>query len=110
MGLITESYTTQKTNQFMSKAYAKIKDLVLNGNNGRAIFSIQSTREDIDKFAPVEKVEVRFTWDRKTDIAKAAYEAAKTETRTYERQDPTTGKPVIEVKHGPLYGWKDDIV
>lgn len=110
MGLKTTNYTTQKTNQFMPNAYARIKDLVLNGNNGRAIFSIQSTREDMDKFDPVEKVEVRFTWDRKKDIAEAAYEAAKSETRTVEKIDPTTGEHVSVVKHGPLYGWTDDIV
>lgn len=109
MGLKTTNYVSKSTGLVLSEAYARIKDLVLNGNNGRAIFSIHTTRENIDKFSPVDKVEVHFTWDRKSDIAKAAYEAAKAETRTVEKYNEK-GEPYTETEYGTLYGWDNDIV
>lgn len=110
MGLIKENYVSKSTGLTLPTAYAKIKDLVLNGNKGRAIFAIQANRENIDKFAPIDKVEVHFEWDRKADIAKTAYEAAKNEKRTVEKYNPETGKPYTETEYGTLYGWDNDIV
>lgn len=109
MGLKTTNYVSKSTGITLPTAYAKIKDLVLNGNNGRAIFAIQSTREAMDNFAPIDKVEVRFTWDRKSDIAKTAYETAKAETRTVEKYNEK-GEPYTEVEYGTLHGWDNDIV
>lgn len=110
MGLKTTNYVSKSTGLVLPEAYARIKDLVLNGNMGRAIFAIHTSRANIDKFSPVDKVEVQFTWDRKTDIAEAAYNAAKTETRTIEvyNEKTQTVEPVIE--YGTLYGWDNDIV
>jgi hypothetical protein len=110
MGLKTTNYVSKSTGITLPTAYAKIKDLVLNGNKGRAIFAIQASRENIDKFAPVDRVEVNFTWDRKSDIAKTAYETARTEVSTIERVDENTGEAVTETVYGTLYGWQDDIV
>lgn len=110
MGLKTKNYVSKTTGITLPTAYAKIKDLVLNGNNGRAIFAIHSTREAMDKFAPVDKVEVHFAWDRKKDIAETAYEAAKKETRTVEEYNPETGEVVTKTEYGTLYGWDNDIV
>ena len=109
MGLKTTNYVSKSTGITLPTAYAKIKDLVLNGNRGRAIFAIQASRENIDKFAPVDKVEVNFTWDRKSDIAKTAYETAKAETRTVTNYNEK-GEPYTEVEYGTLYGWDNDIV
>jgi hypothetical protein len=106
MGLKTTNYVSKQTGITLPTAYAVIKDLVLNGNNGRAIFSIQASREATQTLKPIDKVEVHFTWDRKTDIAKVAYETARTET--FERYDEETGKTITE--QGTLYGWQDDIV
>lgn len=110
MGLKTTNYVSKKTGVPMATAYAKIKDLVLNGNKGRAIFAIQASREAMDVYEPVDKVEVHFEWDRKSDIAKTAYEAAKTETKTVEKYNPETGEPYTETEYGTLYGWDNDIV
>ena len=110
MGLKTTNYVSKSTGITLPTAYAKIKDLVLNGNNGRAIFAIQSTREAMDNFAPIDKVEVHFTWDRKGDIAKVAYETAKAETRVIEKYNAETGETYTEIEYGTLYDWKDDIV
>lgn len=109
MGLKTENYKT-KNGIPLPTAYAKIKDLVLNGNKGRAIFAIHATRDDLNVYAPAETVEVRFTWDRKTNPAEMAYEAAKKETRTYEKYDEETHTAISVTEHGTLYGWKNDIV
>ena len=108
MGLKTTNYKT-KNGIPLPTAYAKIKDLVLNGNNGRAIFAIHATRDDLNVYAPAETVEVRFTWDRKSDIAKTAYETAKAEKRTVEKYNEK-GEPYTETEYGTLYGWDNDIV
>lgn len=106
MGLKTTNYVSKSTGLTLPTAYAKIKDLVLNGNNGRAIFAIQSTREAVENYQAIDKVEVRFVWDRKSDIAKTAYEAAK--TQTIEKHNYETGETVTE--NGVLFGWQNDIV
>ena len=108
MGLKTTNYVSKSTGITLPNAYAKIKDLVLNGNRGRAIFAIQASRESADKFAPIDKVEVNFTWDRKTNLAEAAYQAAKTEEHPYERFNRETLKIEKGTEYGTLYGWGDD--
>ena len=110
MGLKTTNYVSKQTGITLPTAYAVIKDLVLNGNSGRAIFSIQASREATQTLKPIDKVEVHFTWDRKTDSAKMAYETAKTETKTVDKLNEK-GEPYTEVVgYGTLYGWEDDIV
>lgn len=110
MGLIKNNYYSQSTGITLPTAYAVIKDIVLNGNNGRAIFVIQSSRNATENFKPIDKVEVPFVWDRKTDIAKLAYETAKTQKiRNYE-YNKSLGVDIEEEKEGVLYGWEDDIV
>ena len=76
----------------------------------RVILSIQSSREAMSKYVPIDKVEVDFEWDRKTDLAKAAYEAAKTETHTVVTHNPKLDKFEPVTHYGVLYGWQDDIV
>ena len=110
MGLKTTNYVSKSTGLVLPNAYAQIKDLVLSGNRARVIFSIQASREAIKEYVPIDKVEVHFTWDRKTDLAKAAYDAAKTEMREVETFIAESKEPVIIQKHGTLYGWEDDIV
>ena len=58
----------------------------------------------------LDKVEVRFTWDRKTDPAKMAYETAKTETETIKVYDEEKKAWVEKTEYGTLYGWQNDIV
>ena len=110
MGLKTTNYVSKSMGIILPNAYAKIKDLVLNGNSGRAIFAIQSTREAVDKYAPIDKVEVYFTWDRKSDIAETAYTAAKTQTETIDKFNQETNEIVTEVVKGVLFGWENDFV
>ncbi len=109
MGLIKDNYYSKSTGLTLPNAYAVIKDIVLNGNKGRAIFVIQSSRTATQDFRPIDKVEIPFTWDRKTDIARVAYETAKTQLiREYTEDEDGN---IVEVnKQGVLYGWQDDIV
>ena len=109
MGLKTTNYVSKSMGITLPTAYAVIKDLVLNGNDCRAIFAVQANRENAKTYKAIDKVEVRFTWDRKTDLAKMAYETAKTETRTVERVNEA-GEVETVTENGTLYGWQDDIV
>ena len=104
MGLKKDNYYSQSLGISLPTAYAVLKDLVLNGNNARAIFVIQSSRDATQTLKPIEKVEVYFEWDRKSDLAKIAYEKAKTQII----KDYLTD---IEVeKCGVLFAWQDDII
>ena len=110
MGLKTTNYVSKSTGLLLPEAYAVLKNLVIESNNStRAIFAVQTSREATQTLKPIDKVEVHFTWDRKTDPAKLAYETAKAETRTFEKYDEK-GEPYTETEYGTLYGWDNDIV
>lgn len=105
MGLKTTNYTTKGTNMFLSEAYAVLRNLIIErDSSARAIFAIQKNRENANDSEPLEKVEIRFDWDRKTDPAKMAYAYAKTEIKQ------TDGENGITTELGSLYGWQDDIL
>lgn len=108
MGLIKNNYFSKSTGLTLPTAYAIIKDIVLNGNNGRAIFVIQSSRNATQNYKPIDKVEIPFVWDRKTDIAKIAYETAKTQKIKERVFDELSGEYKEIEKEGILYGWTDD--
>ena len=110
MGLKTENYVSKSTGIILPKAYAVLKNLVIETDNrARAIFAVQTSRENAQNYNALDKVEVRFTWDRKTDPAKQAYETAKTETRTFEKYD-AQDNPYTVTEKGTLYGWENDFV
>lgn len=108
MGLISKNnYVSKATGVALTTAYAKLRTLVLESDGRvRAVFAVHQSRSATTDFTPLDKVEVQFTWDRKSDLAKMAYESAQKQMVT--RYDATTGKEVEE--EGVLYGWYDDIV
>ena len=112
MGLITTNYVTKKTGMPMATAYAKLRTLVMEANDTfRATFAIQSSREKLDSYDPVEIVSVsgKIT-DRSIPLQKIAYETAKTQREKVVKYDEQ-GKVIgTEIKDGPLYGWDNDIV
>ena len=111
MGLKTTNYVSKSTGLVLPVAYAVLRNLVIETNNQvRAIFAVQASRENANKYEAIDKVTVWFEWDRKTDPAKMAYETAKNEKRTVETGLYTDDKPVTETEYGTLYGWEDDIV
>lgn len=111
MGLKTTNYVSKSTGLVLPEAYAVLKNLVIESDNrARAIFAVQASRENAQNYKALDKVEVHFTWDRKTDPAKMAYEAAKTETRTVEMYNEATHTAIPVTEKGALFGWEDDIV
>ena len=91
MGLKTENYTSKSTGITLPKAYAVLKNLIIETDNrARAIFAVQASRED--------------------DPATMAYETAKTETETIKVYDKEKKAWVEKTEYGTLYGWQDDIV
>lgn len=107
MGLKTNYYMSKSTGVTLINAYAVLGDLVVNrhNNSARAVFLVQANREYTHTYKPLDEVTVRFTWDRKTDPAKQAYEEAKKQLiETYDDE----GNAVQ--KKGVLFGWEDDIV
>lgn len=106
MGLINYNYVSKSTGISLPKAYAKLRTLVIEKDGrARAVFAVHQTRESLEEYAPLDTVEVRFTWDRKSNPAEMAYEAAK--LQLVERQDEL-GNTVRE--KGLLFGWLDDRV
>lgn len=111
MGLKTNNYVSKRLNITLPEAYAKLTELTLQKDNqARAIFSIQSSREDIKTLAPIDKVEVNFVWDRKADICKMAYEVAKTDIKVYEVFNKETGEMETKSISSILFGWNNDFI
>lgn len=111
MGLKTTSYISKSLGVTLPTAYAVLSTLIVEKDNRvRAIFSIQNTRENTQVLAPIDKVEVNFVWDRKTDLAKMAYETARNEVKTIEYLDEASGHIITKQELGTLYGWKSDIL
>ena len=107
MGLIKIGYQSKSTGVYMPTAYAKLKNLVLESNdNVRAVFVVQSNRENANLYKPMDEVTIYFKWDRKADLAKMAYEKAKTQTVKAYNDETNT----VEEEQGLLYGWDNDIV
>jgi hypothetical protein len=111
MGLKKTNFVSNSTGQSLPTAYAVLKNLIIEkDDNVRAIFAIQTSRENATRYKPIDTATIWFKWDRKTDPAKMAYEFAKTETKLVEDIDGETGLAVSRVVLGTLYGWEDDIV
>ena len=109
MGAMIENYKVEKLGITLPNAYAILKDLTIKGDSVTAHFAIQSTRENARHLQPLEVKTEHFKWDRKTDIAKMAYEKAKGQT-TQKDYDYVECKEVETIVNGCLYGWKDDYV
>lgn len=93
MGLITENYVSKSTGITLPKAYAVLKNLIIESDNSaRAIFAIQASRKNAETYNALDKVEVEFIWDRKSNPVRMAYAVAK------------------KNEYCILYEWDDDIV
>lgn len=106
MGLINYNYVSKSTGISLPKAYAKLRTLVIEKDGrARAVFAVHQTRESLEEYAPLDTVEVHFTWDRKSNPAEMAYEAAK--VQLIEKQDELGN---VTKEKGLLFGWLDDRV
>lgn len=111
MGLKTNNYVSKSTGVTLYQAYAVLTNLIVETDNRvRAIFAIQSSREATKQYKALDKVEINFVWDRKTDPAKMAYEIAKTQVIEINEYNKEDGSSITRTELGTLYGWTDDIV
>jgi hypothetical protein len=111
MGVKTTNYESKSTGLVLPVAYAILTNLIVEKDNRvRAIFAIHASREAATTYKAIDKVEVNFLWDRKTDPAKMAYEKAKTEVIVKELYEENILEPLKVTEYGTLYGWEDDIV
>ena len=111
MGLKTTNYVSKSTGLVLPEAYAVLTNLIVESNNSaRAIFAVQASRENAQVYRALDKVDVFFMWDRKTDPATMAYEAAKVqvELETVYNENGTVKERKVK-EYGTLYGWEDDI-
>ena len=112
--LYKENYESKKLGITLSKAYAYITDFKMRETNGetygRAIFSIQTSRENCVEKAPIEEVILESVkLDRTKNVLTQVYEKMK-EGSTEEVINPETGKKEIVKSGMPFYEWEDDIV
>ncbi len=109
MGLKTTNYEIKRTGAVLPEAYALIHSINTEKNSVSVVFGIYASREKSNEFLPEETKQIHFVWDRKSDIAKKAYEIAKRQ-EIIEHTNPTTGEKETITVNGIFYGWIDDIV
>ena len=108
MGLKKQNYKIKQYDITIPWAYAIIRKITIDGNNGTAEFAIQETREAAKFKEPFEKVVVNFVVNRNESPYVTAYNKAK-EVKKNTFFDTTTKKiTVISEEKGVLGGWEDD--
>ena len=111
MGLKTTNYVSKSTGLVLPEAYAVLTNLIIETDNrARAIFAVQASREATKRYKALDKVEVHFTWDRKSNPVVQAYETAKSEVKKFEHYNEVTGETLTGTEDGILFGWQDDIL
>lgn len=115
MGLKTTNYKVKGKDLVLPNAYAVIGRVQLfESGNGTAKIFVQSSRDKVLTFEPLEEKTISFKWDRKQDIARCIYEAAKQKkTRREQTGELDENAMPIEVEvvvDEQFYGWQDDII
>lgn len=77
--LKTTNYKTKRTDETLPEAYAMLDKLNTDKNTVIAVFGIYPSREDAKRYRAIETKMLRFTWDRKSNLAEQAYNIAKGE-------------------------------
>ena len=110
--LKTTNFYIKELNYTLTHACAAIKDIVVKGETGYAVFVIHTSRENCEgcikgKLVPFTTYRVDFKVNRNINDRVTAYSAAKTELR------PTTklieGEMQTVDEPGILNSWADDI-
>lgn len=110
MALTKTNYELKEVGITLSKAYAFIHDLRIDGDSGIAEFYIQnSPRDNAFNLQPLQKVKIYFTVNRSENPFTTAYNEAKG-TTTKSRYNEETNE--IEYYEDPNFfnGWDDDLV
>lgn len=110
MGLYKQNYESKKLGIVLPKAYALIKELHINGEYGRAIFEIQTSRDNCFEKEPIERVELNtFKVNRDENPYVTAYKKMR-EGSIEEVINPETGEKETVESGMPFYKWQDDII
>ena len=115
MGLRTTNYKIKGKDLVLPNAYAIIGRVQLfESGNGTAKLFVQSSRDKVLEFEPLEEKTVAFKWDRKQDIASCIYAAAKQkkirQEQSGELDENGLPKLVEVVVDEQFFGWQDDIL
>lgn len=108
MGFKKTNYEVKKLGITLPEAYAIIRNLKIDGENGYAEIVVQSTRETTKMFTPFEVVRVDFKVNRKENPFVTAYNAAKAQ-KTVKMFNTETHQAEDKVVNMPFYDWTDDI-
>lgn len=104
MGLKKTNYEVRDYGITLPEAYAVITNMSIRGDEGRAEFSIQATRDSAFNLLSYERRVIDFKYtDRTKNPYVVAYQAAK-ETRTGNEFG------VEKEYQMPFHDWEDDIV
>ncbi len=119
MGLKTTNYEIKKLGITLPTAYAIIKNVEVHGTIGKALFHIQTSRENTN-LQPFEKVYFDFKVNRNESPYITAYRLAKQDEVALKRNpkfdhrksaSEQSEPEFIEVRTpAPFSGWQDDIL
>ena len=112
--LKTTNYYIKEINYTLTNACAAIRDIVVKGETGYAIFVIHTSRENCEKciknqLVPFTTYRVDFKVDRKVCDRVTAYNVSKGQ-KIMEQFNHDTGEYEDKVVNMPFHGWEDDIV
>lgn len=79
MGLIKNSYKSEKLNIDISPAYAMIGKIEIENNSAIVEMKIHKTREDLEKYEPLETFNISCNIDRNKSVYEQIYLSAKEE-------------------------------
>lgn len=88
MGLIKDSYKSEKLNIDIVPAYAMVGRISIENDTAIAEIKIHKTREDLEEYAPLETINITCPIDRNVSVYEQIY---------------------IEAKKGLFKEWQDDI-
>lgn len=88
MGLIKNSYKSEKLNIDISPAYAMVGKIEIENDIAIAEIKIHKTRKDLEEYEPLEKINITCFIDRNSSVYEQIY---------------------IEAKKGLFKEWQDDI-
>ena len=89
MGLIKNSYKSEKLNIEITPAYAMVGKIEIENDTAIAEMKIHKTREDLEEYEPLETINISCLIDRNVSVYEQIY---------------------IEAKKGLFKEWQDDIL
>lgn len=89
MGLKKDSYKIEKLNITITPAYAMVGKIEIENDTAIAEIKIHKTREDLEKYEPLETINITCNIERNLSVYEQIYLKAKTDI---------------------FQGWEDDII